>query len=140
MVSHSAKGRSAAQRGHRGVELRDELREAAGQLDPIAAHIVERQRGTQPGMRVLGQCHPGKYPIDTETPGVVQEVDAVRRAMFRVETPSDVRLAHPRGDRVQIVVGEAKTHPHRRRLGEVQDLAGGGAPTGQTQYLPGHRQ
>ena len=58
--------------------------------------------------------------------------------MFAVEAPPDIRLAAPTGDGLEIVVGEPEPGPHRRGLGEVEHLAGGGPTVGQGQQLRGH--
>ena len=53
------------------------------------------------------------------------------RAVLLVEAPSDTGLAHPGGDGVQIVVGEAELGPHRGGLRQVEHLAGGGPTAGE---------
>ena len=45
-------------------------------------------------------------------------------AVLPVEAPPHAGLAHPAGDRVEVVVGEPEPRAHRRRLGEVEHLAG----------------
>ena len=54
-----------------------------------------------------------------------------------VEAPTDPGLAHPRGDRVEVVVGEAEPAPDRGGLGQVEHLAGGGAAAGEVEELRG---
>ncbi len=118
-------------------ELLHEVGEPPGQLDPVAADVVERQRGAQPGPRIVGHGDPGQHPVDTESPGVVQEFDAVGCAVRLVESPPDIGLTHPGGDGVQVVVGEGEPRPHRCGGGQVEHLAGAGPSTGEGQQLRG---
>ena len=97
------RGQPVPQRPRTGERVDDALQpvdvlgELAGQLDAIAADVVERQRGVDPGVRVVGHRDAGQHPVDAETPGVVDEVDAVRLAMVLVEAPADVGLRAPSG-------------------------------------------
>ena len=113
----------------------DELGELTGQLDPVAADVVERQRRPDPRVCVVGHGDAGEYAVDAETPCVVHEVDAVGLAVLLVETPADVRLPHPAGDVLEVVVGEAEAGAHRRGLREVEHLAGGHPAAGQREQL-----
>ena len=88
-------------------------------------------------MRVVRQRHAGQHPVDAETPSVVDEVDAERLAVLLVEAPADVRLPHPAGDALEVVVGEAEPRPHRGGLREVEHLAGGDAAARQAEQLAG---
>ena len=118
----------------------DVFGELAGQLDAVAADVVQRQRGVDPGVRVVGHRDTGEHPVDAETPCVVDEVDAVRPAVLPVEAPPDVGLPHPTGDRLQVVVAEAEPGPHRRGLRQVEHLAGGDPTAGQRQQLRRHAE
>ena len=113
----------------------DVLGQLARELDAVAADVVERQRGVDPGVRVVGHRHAREDAVDAETPCVLDEVDAVRLAVVAVEAPADVGLAHPAGDVLEVVVGEPEPRPHRRRLREVEHLAGGGPATGKREQL-----
>ena len=57
-----------------------------------------------------------------------------------VEAPSDTGFAHPVGDGVQIVVGEAEPGAHRVRLRHIEHRAGGGATAGEREQLGGHAE
>ena len=130
----------AAQRLHHLLQAGAELGKPPGQFDAVAADIVERQGGVDPGLRVVGQRHPGQNPVEPEPPGVVDEVDSVGRAVLRVEPPADVGLPHPVGDVLQVVVGEAEAGTHGRGVGDVEHLGGGGPAAGQAQQPGGDRQ
>ena len=130
----------AAERVHDGLQTCAELRQPTGQFDAVAADVVERQGGLDPGLRVIRQCHPGQDPVQPEPPGVVDEVDAVGTAVPGVETPSDIGLPHPVGDIDQVVVGESEASPDRGGVGDVEDLGGGHPASGQGEQLGGHRQ
>ena len=124
-----------------GVEAGDVLRQPPGELDPVAADVVERQRRAEPGASVVGQSDPGEDPVDAELPGVVDDLlEPEGRTVLAVEAPPHARLAHPVGDRVEIVVGEAEAPPHRRRLGQVEHLAGGSATAGQVEQRGGNAE
>ncbi len=69
-----------------------------GQFDAVAADVVQRQRGADPGVRIVGHRDPGQDAIEAEPPGVVDEVDVVGLAVVLVEPPADVGLTHPVGD------------------------------------------
>ena len=118
----------------------DVLGELAGEFDAVAADVVERQGGVDPGVRVVGHRHSGEDAVDAETPCVLDEVDAERLAMLAVEAPADVGLAHPAGDVLEVVVGEPEARPHRRRLREVEHFAGGGPTAGQGEQLRRHAE
>ena len=123
---------------HRGEPF-DVLGEPARDVDAVAADIVERQRGVDPGVRVVGHRDTCEDPVQSEPPCVLGEVvEAVRRAMLGVETPTDSGLAHPLRDGVEVVVGEAEPGAHRRRLCEIQHLARGCASTGDVEQLRCH--
>ena len=107
------------ERVDRALQPVDEFGELAGQLDPIAADIVEGQRGVDPGVRVVGHRDAGQHPVDAEPPGVVDEVDPEGPTVLLVEAPPDVGLADPAGDAFQIVVGEAEPGAHRRGLARL---------------------
>ena len=113
----------------------DVLGEPAGQLDPVAPDVVERQGGAEPGLRVVGHGHAGQHPVEPEPPGVLQVADAERFPVVGVESPSDARLAHPAGHRVEVVVDEAETAADRLGLGEVEHRAGRGAAAGHVEEL-----
>ena len=61
----------------------DVLGQPARELDAVAADVVERQGGVDPGVRVVGHRHAREHAVDAETPGVLDEVDAVRLAVSR---------------------------------------------------------
>ena len=130
-VSQSLSGRAPESDSTVAVQPFDVLGEAAGQLDAVAADVVEGKCGVEPGVRVVGHRDTGQHAVDAESPGVLQEVDAVRVAVRAVETPPDVGFADPVGDRVEVVVGEAEAGPHRPGLGEVEHLGGGGPAAGE---------
>ena len=115
----------------------DVLGEPAGQLDPVAADVVERQRGAEPGLRVVGQRDAGEHAVEAEPPGVLEVADAEGLPVVGVEAPPDAGLAHPVGHRVEVVVDEAEAAPDRRALGEVEDGAGGRAAAGHVEQLGG---
>ena len=117
------------------LEPVDVFGESARQFDAIAADVVERQCGVDPGVRVVGHRHPREDAVDAETPSVLDEVDAERLPMLAVETPADVRFPDPAGDVLEIVVAELEPSPYRRGRSEVEHLAGGGPPTGQREQL-----
>ena len=118
----------------------DVFGELAGELHAVAADVVERQGGVDPGVRVVGHRNSREDTVDAETPCVLDEVDAVRLAMLAVETPADVGLAHPAGDVLEVVVGEPEARPHRRRLREVEHLAGGRPTTREREQLRCHAE
>ena len=118
----------------------DVFGQLACELDAVAADVVERQGGVDPGVRVVGHRNSGEDAVDAETPCVLDEVDAERLAMLAVEAPADVGLTHPAGDVLEIVVGEPEAGPNRRRLREVEHFAGGGPPTGQGEQLRRHAE
>ena len=113
----------------------DVLGEPAGQLDPVAPDVVERQGGAEPGLRVVGHGHAGQHPVEPEPPRVLEVADAERFPVVGVESPSDARLAHPAGHRVEVVVDEAETAADRLCLGEVEHRAGRGAAAGHVEKL-----
>ena len=115
----------------------DVLGEPAGQLDPVAADVVERECGAEPGLGVVGQRDAGEHPVEAEPPGVLEVADAERLPVLGVEAPPDPGLAHPVGHRVEVVVDEAEPAPDRRALGEVEDRAGRGAAAGHVEQLGG---
>ena len=96
-VSHSPQRLCAGERGDDVLKAVDVLGQPARELDAVAADVVERQRGLDPGPRVVGHRHPGEHPVDAETPCVLDEVDAVGLAVFAVEAPADVGSAAPSG-------------------------------------------
>ncbi|CFS10451.1 hypothetical protein BN1213_03750 [Mycobacterium tuberculosis] len=119
----------------------DELGQPPGQLDPIAADVIKGQRGIQPRLGILGHGHPGEDAVESEPPRVVHDgVEAIASPVRRVEAPADVRFAHPRGDGVQVVVGEPEFGAHRSGLREVEQLAGGGPGFGDGEQFGGHRE
>ena len=122
------------------LEPADEFGELAGQFDAVAADVVQRQGVADPGVRVIGHRDAGQYPVDTETPRVVHEVNVIRPAMLLIEAPPDVRLPDPAGDRLQVVIGEAEPGTHRRGLGDVEHLAGRDPAAGQRQQLRGQAE
>ncbi len=113
----------------------DVLGELAGEFDAVAADVVERQGGVDPGVRVVGHRHSREDAVDAETPCVLDEVDAVRLAVVAVEAPADVGLPHPAGDVLEVVVGESEAGADRRRLREVEHFAGGGPTAGEGEQL-----
>ena len=117
------------------MQALDVLGEPSGQLDAVAADIVEGKSGAEPGMRVVGHRHPRQHPVDAEAPGVLQEVDAVGVAVGAVEAPPDIGFAHPVRHRVEVVVAEGEASPHRSGLGEIEHLAGGGAAACEREQL-----
>ena len=139
-ASHSLSGRAPESDSTRRVQSFDVLGEPAGQLDAVAADVVEGKGGVEPGVRVVGHRDARQHPVDAEPPGVLQEVDAVRVAVRAVETPPDVGLADPVGDRVEVVVAETEAGPHRPGLGEVEDLGGGGPSAGECEQLRRHAE
>ena len=139
-VSQSPQRPCAVERIDGPLQPVDVLGEPAGQLDAVAADVVERQRRADPRVRVVGQRHASQHPVDAETPSVVDEVDAERLAVLLVEAPADVGLAHPAGDALEVVVGEAEPRPHRAGLREVEHLAGGDAAAGQAEQLRWRRR
>ena len=136
--SQSPSGPDAGQCVDDVLQSADVLGEPAGQFDAVAADVVQRQGGVDPGVRIVGHRHPGQHPVETETPSVVHEVDAERLAVLLVESPPDVGLPHPAGDALQIVVGETEPGPHRSGLGQVEHLAGGDPAAGEGKQLRGH--
>ena len=50
-----------------------------------------------PGVRVVGHRDPGQHPVDAESPGVVDEVDAERLAVLAGRNPSGCSPAAPIG-------------------------------------------
>ena len=68
-----------------------------GQFDAVAADVVERQCGVEPGVRVVGHRHPGQHPVDAETPSVLDEVDAERLSVLAGRNPSGCSLRAPSG-------------------------------------------
>ena len=123
----------AGQRADHVLEPVDEFGQPARQLDPVAAHVVERKGGVDPGLRVVGERHPGQDAVQPEPPGVVDEAQSVGRSVLLVEAPPDVGLPHPGGDVVQVVVGEAEPRAHRFTLDEVENLRGGHPATGEAE-------
>ena len=119
-------------RSHEPVDV---LGEPAGQLDPVAPDVVEREGGAEPGLRVVGHGHAGQHPVEPEPPGVLEVADTERRAVVGVEPPPDARLAHPVGHGVEVVVDEAEAAPDRLGLREVEHRAGGGAAAGDVEEL-----
>ena len=122
--SHSASGRvPSSESVTHGRSRSNVFGEPAGEFDPVAADVVERQRGAQPCLRVIGHGDPGQDPVQPETPGVLHElVESVGLAVVCVESPADARLADPGGRCVEIVVGETEAGAHRGCLGEVEHL------------------
>src|SRR3979409_1859720 len=110
------------------LEPVDVLGEPARQFDAVAADVVERKCGVDPGVRIVGHRDTGEDAVDAETPSVLDEVDAVRLAMVDVEAPADIRFPHPAGDVLEVVVGELEPSPYGRGRGEIEHLAGGGPP------------
>ena len=121
-------------------EANHQFGEPAGQFDAVAADVVQRQGLVDPGLRVVGECHTGQDPVHSELPGVVHEVHAERDAMGLVETPAHVRLPHPVGDVLQVVVGEAEPGPHRFGVGHIEHLRRRGPAPRQVEQLGGHRE
>lgn len=78
----------AAERLDHPVQPVAELGEPAGQFDAVAADVVQRQRGLEPVLRVVGQRHPGQDAVQAKPPGVVDEVDAVGLAVLLIESPA----------------------------------------------------
>ena len=110
-VSHSRNGFSAGEGIDDVLQPVDVLGQPARELDAVAADVVERQRGLDPGARVVGHRHPREHAVDAETPCVLDEVDAVGLAVVAVEAPADVGLPHPAGDVLEVVVGEPEAWP-----------------------------
>ena len=75
----------------------DVLGQLARELDAVAADVVERQGGVDPGVRVVGHRHAGEDAVDAETPCVLDEVDAVRLGGARGRSPSGCWPAAPSG-------------------------------------------
>ncbi len=76
-------------------EPADEFGELPGQLDFVAADVVERQRVVDPGVRVVGHRDAGQDAVDTETPCVMDEVDVVRLADVPGRSPTGCSPAAP---------------------------------------------
>ena len=135
------RARSGERIGRGFLESGDEFGEPTGQFDSVAGDVVERQRGVQPRLGVIRHRHSGQDAVDPELPGVVQDVfESVWLAVLGVEAPPDIRLAHPVGDGVEMVVGEPEAGAHRRGLGEVEHLAGGDATPGDGEQFRGHTE
>ncbi len=130
----------AGERFDTGVQALDVFGQSAGEFDAVTADVVERECGVQPRMRVVGHRHARQYPVDAETPSVLEEVDAVGVPVGPVETPADVRLADPVGDGVEVVVAEVEAGAYGTGLGEIEDLAGGGTTTGECEQLRCHTE
>src|SRR3954468_24752874 len=101
----------------------DVLGEPACKFDAVAADVVERQCGAEPGVRIVGHRDTREDAVDAESRSVLDEVDTEWLPVLAIETPADVRLPHPAGDVFEVVVAELEPGPHLRRRSEVEHLA-----------------
>jgi len=114
-TSHLCNGRAPLSESAACSGQQDDFGELAANSTAVAADIVEGQGVVDPGMR----GHPtlrrrplsGRYRNAT----CCHEVNVIRLAMLQVEPSTDVRLTHPPGDGLQIVIGEAEPGEHRGR-------------------------
>ncbi len=117
--SHSVNGRAPVSESADVLEPADEFGELAGQFDAVAADVVERQRVVDPGVRVVGHRDAGQDAVDTETPGVVHEVDVVRPRDAAGRSPTGCSTA-----RTQSVMDSrsSSVKPNRARTGAASAM------------------
>ena len=90
----------------------DQLGEPAGQVDLVAADVVERQPAAEVSVLVAAHHDAEQDPVEAGAPGVVGElVHGERPAGGGVETPAHPGLGHPATDPVEVVVGEGEASP-----------------------------
>ena len=129
----------ALQAGEDPVEPLEELGEASGQPDVAAVDVVERQREAEPLQVGLVGGDAQQDPVEPGVPGVLGDpAQAVRGARPGPQSPPDPGPAGPVAQPLEVVVGEAEGAAHRRRRGEVEDLAGGDPAVGKREQ-PGER-
>ena len=136
-ASQSAERPRAGQPVGRSDQPVDELGEPAGELDPVAADVVERQRGAEPGAASRRtsrrRCRTRSRP---KRQVFWQVAHAERLAVLLRRSPSAPRTRGTQSaERVEVVVDEAEPAAHGRVLGEVEDGAGGRAAAGEVEQL-----
>ena len=112
-VRHRA---GVAQRAQAPVEPVDQLGEPAGEVDLVAADVVERQAGAEVAVVVVAHRDAEQDPVEPGAPGVLGEpLHRERRARVLVEPPADAGARHPAADPLEVVVGEAEPSAERLR-------------------------
>jgi hypothetical protein len=128
-----------AERGQGAVEAVEQLGHPPGQVDLVAADVVERQARAEVPVVVAAHRDAQQDPVEAGAPGVLRElVHRERRPRLLVETPPDTRARDPAADPLELVVGEAEPAPARLGGGEVEHLRGGHPAAAQLEEHPGH--
>ena len=113
----------------------------AGQFHAVRVDVVERQRGAQPVLRIVGHRGADQQPVDPELPRVLRvALQRVRSAVRRVETPPDTCCANPFGEVHQIVVGPGEAPAHRLAVCQAQHRTGGGPAVGDVEQFGQHAE
>ena len=104
---------------------RFQLGQPAGEVDARGADVVERKRGADPALCIVGHGHPREHAVEPEPPRVLHVApQAEGPTVVGVEGPADARGLDPCADRLEVVVAEPEPAAHGPGGAEVEHPAG----------------
>ncbi len=133
-------GRAEGGEGH--GEAVDELGEPPGEVDVVAVDVVERQRGAEEALVLVGHRGTEQQTVDARLPRALRTDarEAEARAARDVLAPADTGLLHPRGDALDVLVGEHEPLPHGRARQQVHDLRRADPGAGELEHVGQQRE